>query len=271
MFFAGCRKNDNPKVPDLANVPLPILTLAEDGETKIPGGDPASFSTSFTVDTYYKFGPKPKQFDVVVIKNGDKSSPKTVQGGITTFPTTVTVTGQQLMDLFGSGIALGDKFDVGVDVITQDGKKYDAFPVGGVTYAPGISNLPGINTILTFAAPCLFVPDEYTEGNYEVVFDEWNDYQPGDKVLVKKIDDTHYSFEYKVNNPQPIIMIVDPVDNSITVNPTMYGDYGPGFEFTATSVEGSEVDPCDLSFVVKLNHVYSGGDTGNYTIKLRKL
>lgn len=272
LLIAGCRKDDNPRVPDFAKVPIPLITLGDGAEIKIPGGDPASFTTTFTIDTYFKNGELPKHYDVVAIKNGDKSNPKVIQAGISTFPTTIQVTGQQLIDLFGEAIGLGDAFDIGADVYTLDGKKYDAFPPGGETYAPGIANLPGSNTQLHFAAPCLFNPDDYTEGDYEVVVDEWVDYDPGTPIPVTKIDDTHYSFKYNAANANPIIMVVNPVDNSITVDPVMYGDYD-GSEVTAHSVEGSEVDPCDVSFHLILNHFAPdfGGDLGDYAITLRKL
>lgn len=272
LFIAGCRKSDNPKVPDLTRVPLPLITLAENAGTQIPGDNPATFATSFIVDVYFKHGELPKQFDIVVVKNGDVSNPKTILAGISTFPTTINLTGQQLIDLFGSAISLGDKFEVGADVVTKDDVRWLAFPPVGTTYAPGIANQPGSNTSLMFAAPCLFEPALYTEGDYEVIVDEWADYASGDVITVKKIDDTHYSFEYAASDPNPIIMIVNPADNSITVEPTMYGNYG-GLEVTATGVPGqdSQVDPCDLSFSVKLNHVYSGGNLGDYIIKLRKL
>lgn len=271
LVIAGCRKDDNPKVPDFEQVPLPQITLKE-GEEKIPGDNPAGFNAVVTVDVYYKNGIQPEKFDLVAIKNGDKSNPKVIQADITTFPTDVTITGQQLIDLFGSAIQLGDAFEVGVDVVTKDGDTYPAFPVGGVTYAPGIANLPGINTDLRFAAPCLFDPALYTAGDYEVVVDDWADYGAGDVVSVEKIDDTHYSFKYAASNAQPIVMEVDPVTNAITVPPTIYGDYG-GIVVTAESRPGSEVDPCDVSFVVILNHSAPPpyGDLGDYMIRLRKL
>lgn len=274
LLVAACRKSDNPRVPDFAKVPLPVLLLDSNSGTKISGTEPLTFEATFSVDYYHKNGDAPKAFDIVVIKNGDKSNPQVVQAGVTSFPTNVTVTGQQLTDLFGAGITLGDEFLVGVDVTTQDGTKWQAFPPvsGGITYAPGIANEAGNNTTLRFAAPCQFDPAAYTAGDYEVVLDEWADYEEGDLVAVEKIDDTHYSFEYAAANPNPIIMVVDPATNAITVAPTMYGDYD-GLEVTATSVAGddSAVDPCDVSFSVKLNHVYSGGDLGDYVIKLRKV
>jgi hypothetical protein len=272
LCVAGCRKSDNPKVPELVEVPLPNITLT-DGELKIPGDDPASFAASFDVDVYYKFGLQPKAMDVIIIRNGDKANPKLLQANVTTFPTSFSVTGQQLIDLFGQSIGLGDAFEVGADMIMEDGSRYPAFPLGGVTYAPGIATLPGISTTLRFAAPCLFDPAAYTEGDYEVVVDDWQDFDPGDHVPVKKIDDTHYSFKYLASDAQPIIMEVHPEDNTVTVAPVMYGNYD-GEEYVAESVRGPNtgVDPCDVSFSVTLHHsLTTGGDIGDYTIKLRKL
>lgn len=268
LAIAGCRKNDNPRVPDLEKVPLPLLTLDSNSVLDIPGTGSEAFTATFAVDVYFKNGEQPKQFDVVVIKNGDKANPKTIQANISTFPTTVTITGQQLADLFGAPIALGDVFLVGTDVTTLAGKKYPAFPEGGVTYAPGIATQPGANTQLRFAAPCVFVPADFTEGDYTVVVDEWADYGEGDKVSVTKISDVKYSFKYLASAAQPIIMNVDPATNAITVPKVTYGNYGG----TSVDAEGSgTVDACNIGFTVKLHHTgTAGGDFGEYTITLVK-
>lgn len=272
IVVSGCRKDDNAMVPDLQKVPIPLLTLADGAEVKIPGGEPSTFTTTFDVDTYFKNGELPEHLDVVVVKNGVKSNPKVIQAAVTTYPTTITLTGQQLIDLFGEEIGLGDAFDIGADVFTKDGKKFEAFPILGETYAPGIANLPGSNTQLRFAAPCLYDAASYTEGDYEVILDEWNDFGVGDPVAVKKIDDTHFSFKYAAANANPIVFEVNPADNSITIPSVMYGTYD-GSEVTAVGAEGSEVDPCDVSFKLVINHNAPdfGGDLGNYTIILRKL
>ena len=271
LVIAGCRKSDNPKVPDLVEVPLPNITLT-DGELKIPGDAPGTFNATFDVDVYFKHGLQPASMDVVVVRNGDKSNPKTLQANLTTFPTTISVTGQDLIDLFGEAIGLGDAFEVGADMIMADGTRYPAFPAGGVTYAPGIATLPGISTSLRFAAPCLYDAALYTEGDYEVVLDEWADYEAGTAIPVTKINDTTFSFKYAADNAQPIIFEVHPQDNSITVASIMDGDYG-GLHVVATGVEGSEADPCTSSFTLKLNHVADPpyGDLGVSTIVLKKL
>jgi hypothetical protein len=273
LIISGCRKDDNPKVPDFEKVPVPQITLAEGSGDKIPVSDPASYSATIVVDNYFKFSEAPKQIDVLVIKNGDALNQKSLQSGITSFPTNITLSGQQLVDLFGP-IEEGDEFTIGADITTQDGKKYSAFSTDGITYAPGIFNMPGSSPelILTGANICFFDPADFTAGDYEVIVDEWVDYTPGTIIPVAKIDDTHYSFKYNADNANPIIMEIDPNTNAVTVAPVMYGDYG-GAQVTAKSVEGSEVDPCDVSFHLILNHNAPdfGGDLGDYAIILRKV
>jgi hypothetical protein len=274
VIISGCRKDDNPKVPDLQRVPVPQITLAEGSGDKIPISDPASYTATIVVDNYFKFGETPKQLDVLVIKNGDALNQQSLQGAITTFPTNITVTGQQLADLFGGPIEEGDEFTIGADVTTQDGKKFNAFSANGTTYAPGIFNMPGSSPelVLIGANICFFDPADFTAGDYEVIVDEWVDYPPGTIIPVAKIDDTHYSFKYNADNANPIIMEIDPNTNAVTVAPVMYGDYG-GAQVTAKSVEGSEVDPCDVSFHLILNHNAPdfGGDLGDYAITFRKV
>jgi hypothetical protein len=271
LIISGCRKDDNPKVPDFEKVPVPLITLAEGSSEKIPVADPASYTSTIVIDRYFKNNPAPKQLDVFIIKNGDVSNQKPLQEGITSFPTNITITGQQLIDLFGP-IVIGDQFTIGADVTTLEGHKIIAFSPDHTTYAPGIFNMPGSSPELTLVGACVFDPANFTSGDYEVILDEWEDYAVGSTIPVTKIDDTHYSFEYAADNANPIVMEVDPISGAITVAPVMYGDYG-GAQVTAKSVEGSEVDPCDISFHVILNHNAPdfGGDLGDYAIVLKKV
>jgi hypothetical protein len=192
----------------------------------------------------------------------------------------VNITGQLLGDLFGSTPVLDDEFTFGADVITANGKTYNAFPPDGITYAPGIANLPGSGTEISLLTAnfCLYDPAAYTEGDYEVVVDEWGFTSAGDIVTVTKIDDTHFSFQFDaVENPQPIIMEIDPVTNEVTVESTMYGlfDYGTGdgaLESTTKTGAGSEVDPCETSFKLFLNQdIQFYGDQGDFAFVLKKV
>ena len=76
LFISGCRKDDNPKVPDFEKVPIPLITVAEGFGDIIPVSDPVSFNSTLIVDTYFKFGEMPKQYDLVVIKKWGQVKPK---------------------------------------------------------------------------------------------------------------------------------------------------------------------------------------------------
>lgn len=275
LVIAGCRKDDNSKVPDFEKVPVPLITLAEGSGDKIPVSDPASYTSTVVIDNYFKFGTAPKQFDVMVVKNGDMLNQQLLQGAITTFPTNISITGQQLADLFAEPIVEGDAFTIGADVTTLDGKKINAFPAEGTAYAPGIFNMPGSSPELTLTGAniCFYNAADYIDGDYEVVLDEWNDYPTGTIIHVTKIDDTHFSFMYAAStNPAPIVIEVDPNTRVATVAPVAYGDYGDGAVWTAQSVDGSEVDPCDVSFHLILDQSSPdyGGSVGEYAIIFKK-
>src|SRR5258705_1335194 len=136
LFAASCRKDDNPRIPDLQRVPLPLVTFDPAGSASFSTVSPAAsaaFSQHITVDVFWKNDIPPKAMDLVVRKNNNNGNVKVVQAGISTYPTIVAVTGAQIIALFGA-ITPGDNYDFGVNIITQNGAKYDAFPTIRVGY-----------------------------------------------------------------------------------------------------------------------------------------
>jgi hypothetical protein len=274
VFISGCRKEDNPKVPDLTRFPLPLVQRVTGSDEVISAQNPSSFTGKFTVDLYFKSDEPPQKFDVVAIKNGNVSSVKTIQAGITTFPTTITLTGAQLINLFGS-VAAGDRFDISVDVTTAAGVKYEAFPAVGNAYASGVVSQPGASTSVRYEALCTYDPNIY-QGNFVVITDEWADYLPGDIVPLTKVDATHFSFKYAAANAQPIVVTVNANTNVVSVAKQVYGSgYPPGWTYgdiSAQSVASANnfVAPCTSTFSVVLQHTTSGIDWGTYKIVLKK-
>jgi hypothetical protein len=275
--FNSCRKEDNTKLPKgLARFPTPQLVKVAGSDQVISAVNPASFTGKFTVAMYFPSDVPPQKYDVVVIKNDDKTNVKLIQANVTTFPSTITVTGAQLLTLFGGTIALGDRFDFGADVTTAEGIKYEAFPVTGASYAAGISAQPGGSPILRYSAICQYDPNQY-KGNFVVVTDEWADYVPGEVVTLTMVDATHFSFTYLAANPQQLVVTVNP-DNSVTVPKQVYGSgYPPGWTFgniSAQSVASADnlVAPCEGTFAVHLSHSAGaiGFGSGHELIKLRK-
>lgn len=270
----SCRKEDNPILPELQKG-IPIAKIVADPTAELVidmTKDPASFSGKFNVGLLYP-NDKPQKMDIVIIKNGDKSTVKTFKTDVTTFPTTLQISGADLIALFGSPIELGDFFDIAADITLTSGQKLAGFPATGVQYAAGVPAIPGSSPLLRYSAICKFNADEYN-GDFIVVEDEWEDYAVGETVKVTKVDDTHISFVYKAVSPKPIVLTITPT-NTIVVPKQVYGTYAWGAQYGNFSVEtigdiDDAVKPCEQTLSVLLKHTVSAGNFGEYRITLRK-
>jgi|SRR4030095_15804972 len=262
-FFNSCRKEDNVKLPDLIRAPLPKVTKDPSGDDVISGQDPAAFAGKVVVDMYFPNDIKPQKADVVVIRNGDNASVKTLQADITSFPTTVAFTGTQLETLFGQPIVAGDNFDIGVDLTTTDGLKFEAFPITGLPYAAGTAAQPGSSTTVQYVAVCEFNKASFN-GNYTVVQDDWADFAVGDLVAVKpgtgdnEISILAYPSPAFGTNRKPMILKVNPTTWEVTIDEQVIGDYN-GAPPGATARGTGTVNPCgdEISLLVTIN---IGGD-----------
>ena len=274
VFFNSCRKEDNPILPELIKVPTPLILKDASTDQVIDAVDPAAFSGTFTVDLFFDNDAPPEKMDIVVIKNGNKSVVKPIEI-VTTYPTSITITGTQLETLFNEPIVLGDFFDIGANIVLN-GRTYHAFPAVGVAHASGVAAQPGASTFIRYGAVCAYDPEQY-QGNFVVVDDEWGDYGAGDVVELIKIDDTKFSFTYPADNAKPIIVEVNPADNSVSVTKQVYGDgyggaswpYGPISVQSVPSVDNF-VAPCDGVVSVILSHTVGAGGFGSYKIVLEK-
>jgi hypothetical protein len=276
-LLAGCSKNDGP-VPNsiaLERVPEPQI-VKSGGSLSIDVTNLAAFNAKFDVGVYYTSGSvQPAKFDVVIRKNDSSSNVKLFKKDVTTFPTTLTITSDDLEALFGAPIVLGDNYDIGVDVYTTSGKKYDAFPLKGNGYGSGISQQPGASTSIRYSAICQY-HDEVYQGDFKILEDEWADYSPGDIVPVTRIDATHFSFKYAAPDALPIIITVNPLTNEISVAKQVYTPSGYGLGYGAISVESvpdqrNVVSPCDGKFGVVLKHTVSIGSFGSNYIEMQKV
>lgn len=280
LFFAisSCRKEDNPKLPDIARVPTPLITKVDGTDKVISSQDPASFKGKFIVDLFFKTDVPPQKFDVVIMKNDDKTTVKTFKENVTTFPTTFDITSEQLATLFGAPIVLGDKFEIGVDVTTKEGLKFQAFPLVGEGYGSGVASQAGASTDIRYEAVCKYNPDLY-KGTFVVEEDEWEDYAPGDEVEISQVDDTHLTFTHVAAvGAIPITIVINPDDNSASIAKQEIGtrwaygaSYTKPFVATAGAASNSYVSPCEESIILNLQYGYSAGTwSGNYILKLKK-
>ena len=279
VVISACRKSDNATMPDgIVYLNQAQITIVEGGDPAILDTDPLGFASTVSVGLYFENSDKPDYLDLVVMKNGDAKNAKTLQANISTYPTEVAINGQQLTDLFGEEIVSGDQFDIGANYITGN-KTYAAFPEGGGEgYGSGASSQPGASPAVRFSAICGFVAAEAV-GTYEVVTDGWNDFGVGGTTEVTAISDTELAIEYSIPGFNPIVLEVNPGDNSVTVALQPIGDYGAGWGanqygvFSVQSMPGNNnfINPCNGTIQVDLRYTVAAGSFGNYVLALKKV
>ncbi|CAL1521394.1 hypothetical protein [Chitinophaga sp. MM2321] len=178
--FYACRKNDNPKLPEGIDQGLfPQLVQSDSGDVLIQ--DVSKFASSFSVDVYFKDGPKPKKMDIRVVYNDNYTNVKTLQADVTSFPATINVTGPQLAQLFGKTpdqVEDGDFFTIRPDVYLNDGKIFEAFKYGVngtdtfklAPYGSDAMNFPDANVDIIYTKVCpLYMSSYAAKGRLTVV------------------------------------------------------------------------------------------------------
>lgn len=301
LFAASCRKSDNPRIPTLERVPLPLVTLDAAGDQTISVVTAPAFKTTVIVDMFFKNDIPPQKMDLVVRKNGDNTNVKVLKAGITAYPTRIDITGAQLISLFGT-ILLNDAYDFGINITTQNGKLYEAFPVVGVGYGSGVAGEYSLDPALnggngaqvqvTIKAVCKFTASDFA-GNFIVTKDQWADpnlgqgvnFGVGAIVPITVVDATHLSFKSPVNGTSVVVLTVNAITNNITYTGQPYGDYtvgplivDPTWPFGPITVENvgtnNFISPCSLTINLGIRFRVAAGSFSNggagYFLNFRK-
>lgn len=285
LLFVGCKKNDTryPFSVELTRVPYVNVVKDVTGSISIDLTNLAAFNGKYNITLLYPNDIKPDKVDVVVRKNNDNTNIKVLQTGITTFPSSFTVTASQLAAAFGTAIKLGDNYDLGSDIYVGD-KKYEAFPAaGGIAYGgTGQQNQPGFTPTIRYGAICAFTAANYA-GNFKITSDPWGDFgASGLSVIpVTVVNATTLSIISPLNG-LPINITVN-ADNTVTVAKQPYGDYktttnaalkDPTFTFGLVSVNnnGSNnfVSPCSQTINLGLQYTVGAGSFGTFPLNLLK-
>jgi len=288
LVFAGCTKDDGPIKDEYLKlidaVPAIATTIDATGSPAIDVLNPGSFQGKFTVSEFFS-GPgseSPEKVDVVVRKNGATGpNVKVFQANVTTLPATYTVTTAQLETLFGAPVTVGDNYDFSTDIYIKGGRKYEAFPLGGVPSSSGPTAVPGFSYMARFGAICAYNPAFY-EGDFVVVEDAWADWSPGDIVTITKIDDKKFSFinPWATAPRNPIVVTVNTGNNQVTIPKSSagaawgwaVGTYTGAFMATGGPATASFVSPCDKSVTLNLSYAVDQGTFGGfYKLVLRKI
>jgi hypothetical protein len=287
-LLTACEKNDGP-VPDDVNldrgIPQPQI-VKNGGNAAINWLNLAAFQGKYDLTGVYFPEDAATKMDVVIRKNGDNSNVKVIQAGVTTFPTSFTITSAQIATLFGAPLALNDNYDISADVYRKDGKKFEAFPNIGIPtavgVASGVAGQAGASPTIRYSVICQYFATLFgaigSTSAFEVKTDEWGDdpvngwgppagYRP--EVMITIVDATHLSFKSPVNGTSTIVLTVNPETNAITFTGQPYGDlkvgplqvdpsypYGPA---TLANLGTNNVAPCDKQLNLQITYTVAAG------------
>ena len=265
LFVASCSSDGTGNLPAVEKVPIPLMKLVENSDVLIQ--DPTTFQGKFTFDLLFKQDQAPKSVDIVVAKNGDYKNVKTVQAGVTSYPTNVDVDVAKLASLFGVDAATiipGDYFEIGANITTQSGLVIPAFSELSNQFSADIANFPGSSLSIKYPVVCPLDLDafvgEFTiddpfffEGSYPVTIS-----REGDNVLVVE----------GFNEDATIKIMVNPQTTKVTVPSTVIA--ASFFQYTNLKVVGGgEINACGNSITLNLTYTVDQGSfgTGGLTIK----
>lgn len=170
LFFIGCEGDQNGRMPDDikdANTGLLVINKTA-SDPFINLSEPADYKVEVKVDQLFK-GDFNK-IDVVVVLNGDYKKQYVVES-VTTVPTTLTITGQDLVDaipeLASAGdIEEGDIFNLFTSIELTDGTYLPGYTIlGSLTAGPSLRNVMNsqkggvANYLIT--VPCAFDINDY--------------------------------------------------------------------------------------------------------------
>jgi len=288
VAFSGCSKDDGaiPERVSIAAVPTITTNIDATGSQSIDLTNPTSFAGKFKVDLYFPGTTPPSKVDIVVRKwNGasaNNNNVKVYKAGVTTFPTTLTVTAAEIATLFGTPIVLGDTYDFAPDIYVGD-RKFEAFPVVGNGTGAGLNGQPFFSEFARFVAICAYDPNIY-QGNFVITKDLWGDTFIGQVVLFTKIDNTHFSFVYNpypqlatgtLLNATPIIVTVDPTTNVPSVALQTVGtgwtyDGSKPVQVQTTTSTNNNVAPCAKTISLNLNWTQGNGSYTGAVFQLVK-
>lgn len=151
-FFSACKAKFIGLDPSVEVYKVPAVTTAIDatGSASIELNNLSTFAGKVLVDIYFKDQAGPQKVDLIVRKNQKGGAEvKVVQAGLSSFPSTINISADQIKTLFGADLKVGDTYDFAADVYTKDGK-FEAFPSHGPGSATSVTGAPNYSAFARF-------------------------------------------------------------------------------------------------------------------------
>lgn len=276
ILLASCKKevgpNHLPNLPTLTRSPIPQFTPDTSLDAVIQ--QPQDFHAAFTLGLYFPNDIQPASADIDVVMNGDYTNIKKLKTGITTFPSKIDVTGDDLATAFGlnvNDIQPGDKFELRATFTLKDGTVIDGFANGvdAVEASTDVKNFPGSQTSITYTAVCPLDISAFV-GNATVV----DDYFWGDTYPVTVTQPSPGVLQVTGINQEPgesVLINIDSKAFTATV-PSQIIDPAPSFfSYTNLTMAGSgTVDACNNVITMNITWTVDQGSFGGGPFILQK-
>ncbi|WP_346712098.1 hypothetical protein [Phocaeicola plebeius] len=259
LIITSCKHGEY--MPDIQRANMAVFALDENSTILISD---ETYNVNFNVSLYYP-NDKVTEARIVGIKNGDPSTIKTLQEGITEFPIKMKLSYQDLKSKFGE-IVEGDQIELGMD-IKMGAIWFSAFgPDGKSTVASDAISLPGSNPTLTLKRVCPLVLDDFV-GSVTL-----NDGFAGIPTAdIVKISDTELEIQGYGGETAPygiIRLTINPKDYTVTVSKQVISaSYGP---YHNLAYEGSgTIDTCNGIISLSLAVTVDEGSFGSFPFEIK--
>lgn len=259
LIITSCKHGEY--MPDIQRANMAVFALDENSTILISD---ETYNVNFNVSLYYP-NDKVTEARIVGIKNGDPSTIKTLQEGITEFPIKMKLSYQDLKSKFGE-IVEGDQIELGMD-IKMGAIWFSAFgPDGKSTVASDAISLPGSNPTLTLKRVCPLVLDDFV-GSVTL-----NDGFAGIPTAdIVKISDTELEIQGYGGETAPygiIRLTINPKDYTVTVSKQVISaSYDP---YHNLAYEGSgTIDTCNGIISLSLAVTVDEGSFGSFPFEIK--
>lgn len=172
IFAVSCEKDPDLRMPECVPAVTPLITFTANSDAYINSKDVANYKTEIKVDVYFK-SDKPKSMSLYVKYVHDTvSSTGLLKDNITSFPTVVSYTMNDLIKVLPSIISIdsikpGDTFTYGVDVTNEDGSVTRWDDSLYISSSPDVNNYPGSSIVASVDVLCPFNINDFV-GQYDL-------------------------------------------------------------------------------------------------------
>lgn len=280
FLMSSCKKGTDLRMPDMHPVNSAVLQMDQSNSSPfINVSNVDAYTLTVKVDLLWKT-PTVQKVDLMVAMARDYSKQYVLET-ITTFPTTVTVTGADIKKaipaLASDPIVAGDQFYVFGNVTMNDGTYLPGLLDDG-TLAVSAANV-NVESILKDAVPAISiaVPCAYSQafavGSYHAYSDDWG--VDGDVTITADPEDSHTVYISGLeaidglNEDKGPLPVTINADYSVTVPHTVLASstlgWGPSYDYhNIAYAGGGTYNTCDGSFTLTCAISVDEGTFGTY-------